>query len=423
MHEIKTLIDAQSKAIADFKKNYNVRLGELEAKMLAGTDPLLEEKVDRANGELSALTGRLASLEKHIARGPLAHGLPSGATEFDTDTTKHKTGGHFMNNISYQTKNLYGRFLRTGDRSCLEELHLEGKSLSVFSSPDGGFAVPEELNAALNNYLFDANVMRQISTVVQSHSADYKIAVNTGGMAAGWVGETSTRAETGTPSIGQVSFPTGELYCNPAATQWMIDDAGFDLVTWLMNEINGKFAAMEGISFISGSANNQPRGVLDFPSSTVGDDSRPFGTLKHTVTAGATAITFDEMIGLTYDLRGPYRRNGVFVMNSATAGYLQSLKNTTTSDYIWQPSLQAGQPAAIAGYKVMIDEAMPDIAAGAVAVMFGDFKAGYMIVDRTPLRVLRDNYTNKPYTHFYCTKRVSGMVVDTCAIRLLKQHA
>ncbi|MDO5674827.1 MAG: phage major capsid protein [bacterium] len=88
--------------------------------------------------------------------------------------------------------------------------------------------------------------------------------------------------------------------------------------------------------------------------------------------------------------------------------------------YLWQPSLQAGQPAMLHGYQVYIDEGMPNMATGVTPIAFGDFKRGYAIIDRTRLRVLRDDFTNKPYVHFYSVKRVSGLLVDSNAIRVLK---
>ena len=66
---------------------------------------------------------------------------------------------------------------------------------------------------------------------------------------------------------------------------------------------------------------------------------------------------------------------------------------------------------------------MPDVAANALPIMFGDFNKGYMILDRTGVRVLRDPYTNKPYVSFYTTKRVGGGLLDPQPLRALKVAA
>ena len=89
-------------------------------------------------------------------------------------------------------------------------------------------------------------------------------------------------------------------------------------------------------------------------------------------------------------------------------------------NYIWQPGLVSGQPATILGFPVSELAAMPDIAADAIPVVFGDFQRGYLVVDRTGIRILRDPYTNKPFVQFYTTKRVGGGVTDPTALRYHK---
>lgn len=83
------------------------------------------------------------------------------------------------------------------------------------------------------------------------------------------------------------------------------------------------------------------------------------------------------------------------------------------------PGLEAGQPSTLNGYGIAENEDMPAIAAAANAVLFGDFKSAYTIVDRFGVRVLRDPYTNKPNVGFYTTKRVGGMLVDSQAVKVL----
>jgi HK97 family phage major capsid protein len=71
-------------------------------------------------------------------------------------------------------------------------------------------------------------------------------------------------------------------------------------------------------------------------------------------------------------------------------------------------------------FPVMEAEDMPDIAANSLSIAFGDFRRGYLVVDRVGIRALRDPYSAKPYVLFYTTKRVGGGVQDFEAIKLLK---
>jgi HK97 family phage major capsid protein len=106
-------------------------------------------------------------------------------------------------------------------------------------------------------------------------------------------------------------------------------------------------------------------------------------------------------------------------MNRTTQGKVRKLKDGD-GNYIWQPSFQAGEPAQLAGYPITEMAAMPNMVAGAVPIAFGDFRRGYLIVDRAGVRVLRDPFTNKPYVMFYTTKRVGGGVQNTQVLRALK---
>jgi len=391
--QIKDSIEQLNRTIHQFKKNNDLRLDEIETK--GGIDPLLEEKVDKANAAIS-------TIEQQIKNFMIVAARPGASSDRIDDTVTSKA---------------FEKYLRFGDFS-----ELKSKAMSVGSDSDGGYAVPEQLDSNLENFLYAANVMRRLASVVKATTSDYKIAVNTGGLAAGWVGETDSRPNTATPQIEEITPPTGELYANPAASGWMIDDAGFNLESWLMTEIQNKFSSMEGGAFISGSGVKQPKGILRYSSTTAEDDTRPFGTLKHLEAASATSFTADEIITFFYDLASVYRGQSAFVANSKTVAFLRKLKDSN-GQYLWQQSLSADQPAMLLGQRLEIDENMPNIAAEAVPVMFGNFAQGYRIIDRTPLRVLRDEFTLKPFVQFYSTKRVSGIVHDSKAIRLLKMKA
>ena len=105
----------------------------------------------------------------------------------------------------------------------------------------------------------------------------------------------------------------------------------------------------------------------------------------------------DKVLDLVQSLRPPYRQGAVFVMNSATATAVRKFK-TADGAYVWQPGLASGQPATLLGYPVIEAEDMPDIAASSLSIAFGNFKAGYTIAERNATTILRDPFTNKPYT-------------------------
>lgn len=397
--ELKELLEKQNKAFAQFKDANDARLKSLEDRKTV--DPLLEEKVDRANAEIAAIAKQMADVEKKLAmpRGTGAGG--AGRPEVE----EHKAA--------------FAAFMRKGHEDGLRDL--ETKALNLTNNADGGYAVPLEMDGEILQLVRNLSPMRQLATVRQVGGSTYKKLVSLGGAAYGWVDEDDARTATNTPTLGSLTPSMGEIYANPAATQQMLDDVFFDAESWLADEVAMSFAAAEGVAFLNGDGAKKPKGILAYTSVTTGDASRTFGQLQHKVTAGATAITGDELVELVYLLKQGYRTGAAWQMNSTTMGYVRKLKAGGTSEYLWAPGLAAGQPSQLLGYPVYENNDMADIATTNVAVMFGNFKLGYMICDRMGTQVLRDPYTNKPYVHFYTTKRVGGMLMDSNAIKLLKQ--
>jgi HK97 family phage major capsid protein len=215
----------------------------------------------------------------------------------------------------------------------------------------------------------------------------------------------------------------GDLYANPAASQAMLDDAAFDVEAWLANEIATEFARAEGAAFVSGSGTNRPRGFLTGTVTAEADSVRAFGTLQYVASGAAGAFAAsnpqDRLIDLIQSLRTPYRQGASFVMNSATLARIRKFK-TTDGAFLWQPGLIGGQPDTLLGYPVVEAEDMPDIAADSLSIAFGNFRAGYVIAERSATQILRDPFSNKPFVHFYATKRIGGAVANSEAIKLMK---
>ena len=287
----------------------------------------------------------------------------------------------------------------------------------------GGYAVPREIDEKIEKTLVAISPIRSVANVVKVGSAGYRKLITTGGTPSGWVAYEAARPMTNTPTFSEIVPAAGELYANPAASQQMLDDAMFDVEAWLANEIATEFARAEGVAFVKGTGTNQPLGFISSPSAATADGVRPQGTLQFIgtgVSAGFPASNpQDKILDLVQSLRPPYRQGAVFVMNSATATAVRKFK-TADGAYVWQPGLASGQPATLLGYPVIEAEDMPDIAASSLSVAFGNFKAGYVIAERNATSILRDPFTNKPYVHFYATKRVGGQVVNSEAIKLLK---
>ncbi|MDT8326187.1 MAG: phage major capsid protein [Roseovarius sp.] len=312
----------------------------------------------------------------------------------------------------------FDAYLRAGDDDGLRGLELEGKALNTAVAGDGGYLVDPQTAETIQSVLSSTASIRAVANVVGVEATSFDVLIDHTDVGHGWATETANTAETGTPVIDRITIPLHELSALPKASQRLLDDSAFDVEGWLAGRIADKFARAEAAAFVNGDGVDKPRGFLTHPS--VDNDIWVWGNLGYVPTGVDGSIGgADPIVDLVYALDAEYRANASFVMNSKTAGTVRKLKDVD-GRFLWSDGLAAAEPARLMGYPVLIAEDMPDIATGADAIAFGDFRAGYTVAERPDLRVLRDPYSAKPHVLFYATKRVGGDVSDFKAIKLLK---
>jgi HK97 family phage major capsid protein len=403
--EIKAVPETMTAAFDDFMEAFEAfketnerRLGEIEQKMTA--DVVTRDKVDRINRAMDEQKRVLDQLALKRARPALG-----GSGEGSLEVAEHKAA--------------FSAYMRRGDEAALRAL--EGKAMSVGSAADGGYLVPSETDTEIGRRLSAASPIRALATVRQVSGTVLKKPFATTGMAAGWVAETAARPQTGNAQLAELSFPTMELYAMPAATPALLDDAAVDVESWIASEVDIVFGEQEGTAFVSGDGINKPKGFLSYTN--VAEASWSWGNIGYIATGAAGAFKAsnpsDTLFDTIYALKAGHRQNGTFVMNRKTQGAIRKFKDAD-GNYLWRPPASAGQPASLLGFAIAEAEDMPDIAADSFSIAFGDFRSGYLVVDRTGVRVLRDPYSAKPYVLFYTTKRVGGGVQNFEAIKLVK---
>ncbi|WP_378943686.1 phage major capsid protein [Mesorhizobium sp. ANAO-SY3R2] len=316
-------------------------------------------------------------------------------------------------------KDAFDLYMRSGDDRQLRAL--DAKAMSYGSGQDGGYLVPAETETEIGRRLAAFSPIRSIASVRQVSAAVLKKPFTVAGPAVGWVAETAARPQTATPTLAELQFPTMELYAMPAATAALLEDSVVDLDQWIASEVEAAFAEQEGTAFVSGNGTNKPKGFLDY--NKVAEASWAWGDIGYIVTGVSGGLPAsspsDVLIDTVYTLKAGYRQNANWVMNRKTQASIRKLKDAD-GNYLWQPPSAPGQRAMLMGFPLVEAEDMPDAAANSTPIAFGDFARGYLIVDRTGVRVLRDPYSAKPYVLFYTTKRVGGGVQDFSAIKLLK---
>lgn len=317
----------------------------------------------------------------------------------------------------------FERFLRTGDRAAA----LEAKAMSVGSGPDGGFAVPTWFDEQVYRVMARQTPLLGLVSAIKVGNFPARHIVSLGSAGSGWVGETAARPATNTPTINIVECTGADLYTNPQVTQWALDDIKFDAAAWLASEVGIEMAQRIQSKIVAGNGTNGPLGFLAAPQALTSDDAgRPFGTIQYRKTGQAAALpattsdTIDLLIDTTHDLAPRYRDEAVWLMGTLTLSTLRKCKDADGRPILLD-SMVTGQPATLLGYPVHEIGDMPDVAANALPIAFGNFKRGYVLDEHEAgLRVVVDQVTNKPYVGFYSLRRVDGKPLDTNAIKLIK---
>ncbi|MFC5067796.1 phage major capsid protein [Flaviflagellibacter deserti] len=396
------VVDAYDQFMRAFESYRDVndeRLSEIESRITA--DPLTEEKLAR----IDAVLDRHKSVLDQMV-------LKSRRPALGGDPERFSLGAR-------ERKSAFEVYVRRRDATALTRL--DAKSMSVGSNSDGGYLVPDETEREIGTRLIQSSPIRAIAGIRTISANVYKKPFATTGFSTGWVGETDARTQTNTPNLAELEFPAMELYAMPAATQTLLDDNAVDLDQWIAQEVETAFATQEGAAFVNGDGDKKPKGFLN--ATKVAEASWSWGNLGYIATgvSGDFAATdpADELVDLVYALKAGYRQNARFVMNRRTQASVRKLKDGD-GRYLWMPPAEAGGDATLLGFPVTEAEDMPNIAANSFSLAFGDFRRGYLVVDRLGVRVLRDPYSAKPYVLFYTTKRVGGGVQDFDAIKLLK---
>lgn len=383
----KAMITQLQAAFEEFKKTNDEKLN-------SKADVVLSEKVEKINGAIDGFQKVIDDLNAKIA---------AQAAADDTVIGDIKKDPEYMG--------AFKAHMRKGDVQA---------ALNKGEADEGGYLAPVEWDRTITGKLKESSPIRENARVVTISTAGFRKVYTDRAVGSGWVGETASRPATGTPEFAVLDFIPGEIYANPQATQQMLDDAAIDLEAWLAAEVETEFSRQENIAFLSGNGVNKPFGLLTYIEGGANAAKHPWGAIAVTNTGTAALMDKpDALIDLVYSLPAKYRANAKFYMNRLTQGAARKLKDGQ-GNYLWQPSYQLGQPATLAGEAVVETPDMPDIAANAIAALYGDMQETYLVVDRIGIRVLRDPYTNKPYVGFYTTKRVGGGVHNPEAMRALK---
>jgi HK97 family phage major capsid protein len=384
---------------------------------------VIDQTTQAFTAHTESSTRRLSELQERIEVLEARASNPKATISLDNGEREHKSRFEAWLRAPNDPK-------RNMDlREVENRLGIEGKAITIGTPSDGGYAVPKEIAREIERLELKFSPVRRLVKVVQTGTSDYHALASIGGTTSGWSSESGTRNLTSTPKLRDVVPTHGELYAYPEVSEWALDDMFFNVETWLAEEVAQEFAKQEGAAVISGDGINKPTGMLNTTPVLTADEASPLRAAtayqyiaSDTDLGGSPAapgIFPDALIEVVYTLNSAYRAGATWIMNSRTAGAVRKLKDAE-GRYLWGDSLIAGQPPMLLGYPVETWEQMPDIAANAFPIGFGNWSRAYVLADRVGMRITRDNVTKPGAVRFYVRRREGGHVLNNDAAKFIR---
>ncbi len=361
---------------------------------------------DKMEADVVALGKEIERLERQsVIDAELSKATSNPITNTPSKGNEEKTG-----RASAEYKRSFWNAMHTRAGEGLDPV--VRNTLQIGTDTEGGYLVPDEFERNLVEALEEENIFRRLANVITTSSGDRKIPVVASKGTASWIDEEGAIPESD-DSFGQVSIGAYKLGTLIKVSEELLNDSVFNLESYISREFARRIGNKEEESFFGGDGSGKPTGIL----------AATGGAQLGVTTAGATAITLDEVLDLFYSLKAPYRNKAVFVMNDSTVKAIRKLKDSQ-GQYLWQPSIQAGTPDTILNRPLYTSAYVPAIAAAAKTVAFGDFSY-YWVADRQGrvFKRLNELYAATGQVGFIATQRVDGKLILPEAVKVLQQKA
>jgi HK97 family phage major capsid protein len=369
-NELKSVINGRA---AEEKTQFGAVLGDTKAKM-------------------DQISARLDQIEVKLARPGAGDGVIAESAK------------------QAERKAAFDKLLRKGANqlSTAEREVLGRKVMTAGDDSTGGYGTTSEFDAEILKGVIDLSPVRELVSVRTTGKRSIKVMKRTGTFSARWVGETGAKTETDGLRYGLEEIPTHEIYALVDISRQDLEDAEFDLEGELRGEFAEQFAVAEGSAFVSGNGNGKPEGIS--VNAAIAADK----------TFDAANLTFRGFVEVSHNHKVGNIKNARFLLNLKTLGKARQMVSGT-GELLWQP-MAMGAPSTILGFPYTIVQDLPDVAASAYPVYFGDFKRGYRLADRVAMEILRDEVTQATSgaVRFIARKRLGGQVVLAEAIRKLQ---
>ncbi len=275
-------------------------------------------------------------------------------------------------------------------------------ALRVGKDSDGGYLVPDEMEAGIVEAIKEHNVVRRVANVFTT-SKHLKETLAGKTLKGAWVDE-GERLSFSDTDFYQVIIDAHKNGCIVRVSDELIEDTGFDLEKHIIKSVGDDIGRLEEEAFLTGDGENKPRGVL----------------LDAQVGVETKEINADIIADLYYSLNQVYRKKASWIMSENAEEQIRRIKNYGGRS-IWEPALTEGTPDLLFGRPVYVAEQMPGVLPGNCPIAFGDFSY-YWIGDRgnRSIKRLNELYADKGMVGYRITHRVDGKLIVPEAVKTLK---
>ena len=409
-----TLRDLQEKRAQTWERMKEIRDKADENGLLAAED---EAAWDAAETELERFS-------KQIEREERAAGYGDIDTVDRTEVESPLTPEQQEATAADTYREAFDLFVRNGisdvspeQRQVLRGGFVSGKELraqGVGVATAGGYLAPEGWRDTIVEAIDSIANMAAISDVLTTTSGETinwpteDDTANEGAILAENTQVTEQDMEWGTASVDAYMY-TSKLV---RVSIQLLQDNSYDAENRLGRALGRRIGRVQNRHFTVGTGTAQPEGVVT--GAVVG---------KTGAAGQLTTIEFDDLIDLEMSVNEVYRNNGRFLLSDSALTALRKEKDGNGA-YIWQPSTQAGVPSLLNGRPYTINNSVPDPAASAKSVLFGDFREGYLIRRVRDVQLLRlaERYADFLQVGFLAFHRADGTPQNTAAYRAF-QHA
>lgn len=317
---------------------------------------------------------------------------------------------------------IYAKWLKGGDNALnAEDWAVVRNTMSTTTGSEGGFTVATEVAQTVIDALKAYGGMRDVATVIQTAQGNPMSFPNSDGTSEeGEIVPENVSATDQDVSFGTVGLPVYKFSSKVVTVPIeLLQDSSVDIEAFVNGRIVHRLGRVTNRMYTIGSGSAQPHGA---------NTAATIGVTAANASSQVTAVTYDSLVDLEHSVDPDYRQNAGFMFNDNTLRQVRKIKDLEGRPIFvpgYETNSPGGAPDRILNRPITINQHMPDMAANARSILFGDY-SGYYIRDVLAMSLFRftdSQYTKKGQVGFLAWMRSGGNLVDANKVRVFVNAA